>query len=383
MRGRGEGSLTKRTITRADGTTYKRWQAVVSMGRDIDGKPKRVHGPLRATRDEAKADLSTFRASAALGVAPDRQRLDDYLRQWLEARSLHLKTRTVRTYRSDIENHIIPELGGLRLNEIMPAHISTFLDSRLRASVSVARKCRATLHAALEFAVRQERITRNPVAVTDAPRAPRADLERWQPKHAKAFAKAARLHRDGPIFLLILATGLRAGEALGLMWDDLEGDVLAVKRQLLTVGPPQLDTPKTVKSVRKLRLGSDVMDMLSDHRMALELEGLLDERDVPRVDGTMVTGALMFPDPEGRPWRLDVLRNRYKAMLTAAEVPPVRIHDLRHYHLSRLIDLGVDPATVSRKAGHSRTSTTMDIYVEAFEDNLALSSFTLEELVGE
>ncbi len=352
------------------------------MGRDVNGKARRVYGPLRASQDEAKADLSALRARVASGVAPDRQRLDAYLREWLDARALHLKTRTIRTYRMDVENHIIPALGMLRLSEVTPAHVAVFLDALMTDSVSVARKCRATLHAALEHAVRQERIARNPVSVTEPPRTPRATLERWEAKHARAFAKTARLHRDGSVFLLILATGLRAGEALGLMWDDLDGDVLDVRRQLLTVDAPMMDTPKTTRSVRKLRLGGDVLGMLADHRMSLELEGLMVERDVPRVDGSIMTGVLMFPDPEGKPWRLDVLRKRYKEILAAAKVPTVRIHDLRHYHLSRLISLGLDPATVSRMAGHSRTSTTMDIYVEAFEDNLARTSVTLADLVG-
>lgn len=390
MRSKGEGTLFKRTIRRADGTSYERWQAGVTLGRKPNGRPRRVYGPLRASQAEAKADLAALRARAdAGGGAPDRQRLGEYLDDWLASKRLTVKARTFDTYRADVENHVKPNLGHVRLGELTPAHVKTLLDSlRLGKRPSVARKVRAVLHAALHDAVREERILRNPVAVTAPPATPKADVTRWSEAHARAFAQAASTHRDGAVFLLVLATGLRIGEALGLMWDDLEGDVITIRRQLLTVGQPRFDLPKTERSVRKLRLGSDVIRLLDRHRAVLTSEGRLGEGDYPLAGGGLVTGVLMFPDEHGRPYRLDRLRPRFREMIAAARlssgegIPEARIHDLRHFHLSRLISLGLDPATVSRRAGHSRTSTTMDIYVDAFEDRLGRVTVTLDELVG-
>lgn len=390
MRSKGEGTLFKRTVRRADGSTYERWQAGVTLGRKPNGRPHRVYGPLRASQAEAKADLAALRAQAAAGGgAPDRQRLAEYLDAWLASKRLEVKTRTFDTYKADIENHVKPTLGSVRLGDVAPAHVKALLDElRQGKRPSVARKVRAVLHAALGDAVREERILRNPVAVTAPPATPKASITRWSEAHARAFAQAAVTHADGAIFLLILATGLRIGEALGLMWDDLEGDVLTVRRQVLTVGVPRFDLPKTERSIRRLRLGADVLRLLEGHRAALEASGRLAEGDYPLAAGGAVTGVLMFPDEQGRPYRLDRLRPRFQSMLAAARlpngegIPEVRIHDLRHFHLSRLISLGLDPATVSRRAGHSRTSTTMDIYVDAFEDRLGRVSVTLDDLVG-
>lgn len=383
MRAKGEGTLYKRTITRADGTTYTRWQAGMTAGRKPNGKSYRVYGPLRKTQDEARADLSALRTQVATGVTPSRQRLDDYLRHWVENQP-QLKYRTISTYRADIEVHIIPVLGGLRLDEITVAHAQDFVNQALKTkSAAVVRKARATLHAALEAAVLTERLSRNPVSLVKAPPTPRASKSKWKPKHAQAFARACTRNREGSVFLLTLATGLRAGEALGLMWDDLDGDVLKVRRQLRTVGPPVYDTLKTKRSRRNLRLGADVVGMLVDHRLMLAGEGFLSEGEYPHADGWTITGVPMFPDELGRPYRLDRLTPHYREIIADAKVPYIRIHDLRHYNLSRLINLGVDLATASRRAGHSRNSTTSDIYVEAFEDELAQTSVTLEDVIGE
>lgn len=385
MRSKGEGTIARRTITRADGSSYKRFQAAITAGRLPSGQPNRVFGPLRKTQDEAKADLQALKAQRKAGIHPDRQTLAAYLQAWMRTKEPHLKQRTVATYRSDIDHHIVPALGGLPLQALTPAHINAFLQG---LKPSAARKCRAVLHAAMHDALRQERVARNPVAVTQAPKAPRANLTRWTPENAHAFARACVDHSEGAVFLTILATGLRAGEALGLMWHDLDGDVLTVRRQLLTVGRPRFDTPKTLRSIRKLRLGADLVTLLARHRTRLARAGILAERDypgAPDADGAQraYRGALMFPHPSGEPRRLDTLRPIFRELIDAAGVPRVRIHDLRHYHLSRLVALGMDPATVSRRAGHSRTSTTMDIYVEAFEDQLARSVVTLGAIVGE
>src|SRR5690606_18861229 len=130
-------------------------------------------------------------------------------------------------------------------------------------------------------------------------------------------------------------------------------------RALRTVGKPVLDTPKTKRSVRRVRLGADVHGMLIEHRLKLQERGLLKVREFEMEDGrekVKVHGALMFPHETGAPLRLDVIRKDFKLMLAKAKVPEIRIHDLRHYHLSRLINLGHDPAIVSRRAGHSRIS---------------------------
>ncbi len=189
---------------------------------------------------------------------------------------------------------------------------------------------------------------RNPLALVKAISVPRAELKKWTPEEAGRFLAAARSDKFYALFYLALAVGFRAGELLGLHWNDLNGRVLFVQRQLATVGTPVFVPPKTAKSVRKLALDDFTLAVLFAHRESQS------ERE--RAAG------LIFPAFNGQPMRLENLRTRhFNPIIEAAGVPRIRIHDMRHYHLSRLVELGLDPAEVSRRAGHSRDSTTIDI----------------------
>ena len=87
------------TRKRRDGTKYIRYKAVLSLGVGPDGKRQRLNGPLRATRPEAVADLSSMRRDTEHGVAPDRQRLDAYLLDRVDG--INVKDRTRETYKAD------------------------------------------------------------------------------------------------------------------------------------------------------------------------------------------------------------------------------------------------------------------------------------------
>jgi len=74
---------------------------------------------------------------------------------------------------------------------------------------------------------------------------------------------------------------------------------------------------------------------------------------------------VLFGDPEGRPWRPDVCTNRFGRLRARLGLERVRLHDLRHFVASILIDGGIPISTVSSRLGHSQTSTTLDLYTHA------------------
>lgn len=364
MRGRGEGTVYKRARRRRDGSVYYRWQAATP---NTAGVP-RSFGPLRKTRGEAVADLSALRAAAKLGVNTSTTTLGAYLDAWLAGKSLKVRARD--TYKTDIRLHLKPTIGHVKLCDLTPSHVKAMMTTAQKAGPSAARKARAVLHAALQDAVVEELVVRNVASLVDAPPVPRREPVRWETEHAAAFIEqAASVTLSGPVFLLVIGTGLRIGEALGLLWSDLDRDYLLIRRQLLTVGAARFDLPKTRQGSRDLRLGADLLAVLDAHRQSLGEIGLLRPVSVPWADGRRkpVVGELMFPSPRGVPWRLETLRDRFNEMIDAAKVARIRIHDLRHYHLSKLISGGTDELTVSARGGHSRPSTTRDLYGYAFK----------------
>lgn len=358
-RANGEGTIRKRRYKNGK----VRYFARVTVGRDpATGRQITQDGPSRATQSEARQDLRSLTDAAGRGALDgQRVRLDTFLALWLEHHGPEIRPRTLSTYKSVINTHILPRLGRERLRNITPL-VCQRLQADVAAAVSpaTARKVRQCFRAALEQAVRWELLDRNPFSLVKALPAPRAELGKWSPDDAAAFLQVAKADRLFALFYLILNTGLRAGEAMGLQWVDLEGSRLSIRRQLITVGTPRYAPPKTQRSVRQIALHAGAVAVLGDHLAA--------QVAAREASPAWQDNGLMFCATNGAPLRLENVRKRhFLPIIEAAGVPRIRIHDLRHYHLSRLHELGVPSAQISQRAGHSRISTTMDIYVSALE----------------
>ena len=169
-------------------------------------------------------------ASKAASVA-------DMLEAWYE-HGVEVKDWTPATahgYRSTLNAHLIPALGRHRLDKLTPSHVQALLNE-LRAgglSPQTVKNVRAVLSSALSLAMKWERVGRNVAALTDAPRAERADASPLTPDDAMSFLTAVEPHRLGPLFTVTTALGLRQSEAVGLTWDtvDMEAQVIDVRRR--------------------------------------------------------------------------------------------------------------------------------------------------------
>lgn len=387
MRTPGEGTIFERTYTRRDGTTYKRFMARIRIAGPHGGSRK-VEGPSRSTREEARQDLLDMTAKRDLGtLATTKDRLATYLDQWLADKSADLRPRTISTYQSVLKHHVKPLIGRVKLKDLSPMHVRRMVTTlKTTRSVATARKARTVLHSALEDAVRYELVHRNAASVVPAPAAPRHEPAIWTTPQAAAFLAACQRASHGILYQVILGTGLRAGEALGLTWEHVAPDAINVVQQIQTTGAPVFAPLKTDRSRRVIRITRDLADLL-----AVQSD---------RVDALKATARewsehdLVFPARNGRPLRLENVRRDFtRTLKRAAEireretggddtVPACRIHDLRHYHLTRLKALGVDVDSMSRRAGHSRTSTTMDMYVHEDDRTLDRASVSIARLIG-
>ncbi len=166
----GEGTIKKRILTRANGTTYTRWYARITLR--WDGKRKKSKdGPLRKTQKEAHGDLVELERQQKSGRLKDgaQQKLSHYVQHWLERARRVKKWRTYQTYEGDLRNHVLPYLGHKRLDKISRADVQQMVDAAFdrataqeQSGAAVARKARAVLRTALQDAVDLELLERNP-----------------------------------------------------------------------------------------------------------------------------------------------------------------------------------------------------------------------------
>ncbi len=349
-----------------------KWEFVHEAGRNAKGQRKQTSKSPFPTKKEAQearaASLTAFKTGTY--VQPRKVLLAAYLREWLEGAAPNLSGKTAERYRTVIEKHLIPELGGMRLAELRPLHIqklySAWLkpgpDGKPRWARATLRKHHFTLHRALRDAVRLQYIAVNPADAVEVPRfagqktAIRV-LSEAQTGDLLRRAQDPRLHLA---ILVAVTSGVRRGELLALRWADIdfEAGVLRVEQALEETGEGlRFKRPKTAKGRRRLPLPNITVEALRRHKVEQDKQRLL------LGAAYQAEADLVFAGPDGRPWFPSNFERTWRAFKNKlpAELQ-IRFHDLRHTHASQLLSKGVHAKIVSERLGHASIGITLDTY---------------------
>jgi integrase len=321
-----------------------RWRVAVTMA---DGTRR-----FRRARTEREADraLAELLVARAMDLDPTRQTLGDYLASWIAglegARNARIRPRTLEHYRLVVERHIVPALGTLRLSALTARRIQSWIDADPGAPRTVHHH-HAVLRRALNVAVRQRVLAYNPALAVELPPVAGDVARPLTVADARALLAATEHDRMGPLWRLALVTGLRAGELLGLAWDDLEGDRVTVRHQLQRLDGAWARTPpKAARRVVTIALDAETAAVMERHRRAMTLE---------RTPDWPYHG-LVFTDDRGRPYHQADVGKAFHAACKRAGIAERRFHDLRHSSAHLLADAGVAEDTRQARLGHSTTS---------------------------
>ncbi|MFJ1708416.1 tyrosine-type recombinase/integrase [Kitasatospora sp. NPDC088346] len=328
---------------------------------DVPWPDNRRHTVRRGGYDNehaARADLRRFLDGKAFGCNPDpRQSTGDYLLAWLAIQEQWLKPTTLARYRAYVLQDLVPALGRIPLDDLAYEHIDHYARTQLKAGrgrVTVHRIL-ATLSSALGAAVVRHRLGHNPAKPAVIPRPPTPERRIWTPDEAVRFLDYAREH--DPLFAhlveLIINTGMRKGEALGLHWDDVHLDegVLFVRYTLSAVDNSYtvLTPPKTSSSLSWIAINDRarrVFEDLADHHflgLAIPAHGYVFQHN-------------------GRPLDPHRVLKRFQKLCDKAGVPRIAVHDLRHLATTLALNGGVPFVIVSKTLRHRTLSTTANIY---------------------
>jgi integrase len=170
---------------------------------------------------------------------------------------------------------------------------------------------------------------------------------------------SAQGHRWEALFHLAVVTGMRQMEMLGLKWSDLDWErgIIRVERQLSRDSRDGVAyvSPKTHFGKRTVILGEKTLDLLRAHF----------EKQQALANGAgekWIDYGLIFTTSCGTPIDHRNLTREFKRLLSQADLPDIRFHDLRHTAASLMLNNNVAPIVVSRRLGHAKASITMDIY---------------------
>ena len=304
-----------------EGTIYQRPDGVWCAQVTIQGRRRSIYGK---TRVLVQRKLRTALANAEQGImpAPERLTVEAFLERWLADDVGRLDQYTVKNYTSNVRQHIVPEIGRIRLGQLQAAHVQALYTALAKKGLApkTIRNAHGVLHAALERAVRWDLVPRNVAALATPPKATPPEFRTLTVEEARHLGRVAQGNRWAPMLLLALTTGLRQGELLGLKWGDIDRaeGVLQVRRQYERDGA--FSAPKA-SSQRRL-------DLAPAELRALEIQRASQDRDREHHGAAYVEQDLVFATHQGRPLIHRNVFREFKRLLKKAELPPIRFHDM-------------------------------------------------------
>ena len=389
---KGAGSL--RLVTKEkNGKKYEYWEGQVTIGIDPGtGKQKRKTFTGKSQGEVLKAMQAAQNAvNEGSFFEPSKLTVKEWFETWLAEYSADKKPLTVTQYRSMAETHIFPALGAVKLKDLKAPQLQKFYNQLAKDGKAARQKNKETgkveviktgeplsaktiknihgiISKALNTAVNQGLIRENVAQRVTVPKVTKAEIEPLTEEQQKAFIKAIQEHRFKTIYTVILFTGLREGEAIGLTWDciDFKKGTLKVYRQLQrrteAEGGYQFAPLKNDKA-RVIKISPFVLKLLEKQKIQQRAEKLAAGeswegfKTLPEQEQSLV-----FTNATGKHLNIVTLYKQFKQIAAQIGTPEARIHDLRHTFAVNSLQCGDDVKTVQGALGHATAAFTLDVY---------------------
>lgn len=260
----------------------------------------------------------------------------------------YLRENSLNAIKYVLNQHILPVIGGYRLRDISPMQIQAIMASLSKKSNSLQSKVLIHLRSIFKAAQENGLVVKSPVSSMLKPGGRKtAEKAALTPQESRLLVEKVKNPRANTFLLIALHTGMRRGEILGLMWDDIdfEAKVIHVRHNaILGKGETSIqDTLKTDAGRRDLPLSEELEDRLTKCRQGSRSKFVLAMKN-------------------GKP----LTQSAYKSMwkLVERELPETHVtaHVLRHTYITRLFEAGLDIKEIQYLAGHSTVDMTLRVY---------------------
>lgn len=313
--------------------------------------------------------------------------VDMWFNYWMENLICDLAPNTKRNYQERYKHNIQPVIGPMRISDVKPMHCKVVLN-RMDATYagSTIRQTYIAMGTMLRSAVMNDIISKHPMDGVRYTKPVRAvdDIKYLTVTEQTAFLEAAKRSHNYAQYALLLETGLRTAEMIGLTWDAIDW-----KKRTLTVnktleyrhkqGYWRAGPPKTATSYRTIPLTDTAYQLLrkcyderSSRKESETLSQILEYMD-RRTGETnyLVMRDLVFVNfRTGEPAKNSSYDTHLYKLCDEAGIKRFCMHALRHTYATRAIERGMQPKVLKKLLGHSSIKTTMDRYVHVTDDSL-------------
>ena len=390
-RAKGTGTMRKRERITKDGKKVTWWEATVTIGYD-PGTGKQIRQTFTGkTQKEVREKMQAAAVAVQDGefFDPAKITLGEWFDLWFKDYCGDKKYLTVKQYKSMTETHIRPALGAVKLCKLTMPQIQSFYNELQRTgrtvkdkdpktgktvtrqeplSAKTVKNIHGIMSKSLSTAVDVGYIKHNPAERVTLPRVEKKNMHPLTDAQVKDFLEICEGSEYERLYKLILFTGLREGEALGLTWDcvDFTAGTLTISKQLQK--RPERDGGYTFAALkndkeRTITVSPFVLKILKEQQTA-QLEQRLAAGELWQgwQDLEERKTGLVFMRASGRHLDCTMVYKAFKKLAEQVGAPDSRVHDLRHTYATVSLQSGVDPLTVSHNLGHATVAFTLDVY---------------------
>ncbi|NNC80211.1 MAG: site-specific integrase [Acidimicrobiales bacterium] len=358
--------MARGSVRKLDGA----WGYRIDLGPDpATGRRRQYSKQGFRTKRAAETALAELTTDAQNGAIPARtgRTLGDFLDEWIVLQQDRLRATTLYSYEIAVDR-IKRSIGHTKLQAITPLQLEKFYAFLIKdggvagngLSPKTVRNTHTVLRKALSDAERLGLVGRNAAASARAPSDDRTESVTWSSDQMRSFLDHVATDRLYAAYILLATTGMRRGEVLGLRWRDVDfdGRELAVANTLTTAGKRGViaGPPKTPRSRRQIYLDDGTLAVLRERRAAQNAERLAAGPDWNSESDYVFTNEI------GDYKHPDRFSQEFRRHVDAAELPYVRLHDLRHSYATLALKAGVHPKVVSERLGHATVGITLDLY---------------------
>jgi integrase len=369
-----EGSIFKKTLK--DGKDV--YIVLISLGIKANGKRRRTQKTFKTLAEAKRGRVRMLKAQQEGRLMEVRNETVYTFGLWWvrEVKPQHIRETTAADYEDRLRRYVFPFLGHIRMVDLITAHIVSWMNELKRSgkSAHTINGARRVLTGMCKYAARTNVIPFNPVAATDSMRRQAGERSHvrqpWSQIEMNQVLKAVVSNSKLDCFLhLMMHTGMRVGEVLGLRWQDIDDansllSVTGTLKQARRITPGgqgvvriERNEPKTFASRRPITISPELLQALDRQKMY---------ESVARMTAgqNWVESGYVITTLVGTPVSLSNIRKAYIKFLSENTIRYIRLHDIRHSVATLSLGLGIPIEQVSQVLGHTRIETTKSIYAQ-------------------